>query len=281
MNENKHGYLIDMDGVVYRGGELIQGADTFINNLIDQDVPFLFITNNSQRTRRDIATRLQRLGIRAREENIYTCAEATAQYLAIQKPGGTAFVIGEGGLLTSLHEQGFSIVENDPDFVVVGECRTFNAEAIEHALNLILKGASFVATNLDANCPTRNGTRPGCGALVSMLEKASGLSAFSVGKPSPVMMRGARKTLGLRASETIMIGDTMETDILGGVQLGYYSILVLTGSTTLDSMKRYAFSPNEVVSSIGVIDDNNIASIMSKRVSEVSDCDSEFIVMEP
>ena len=167
-----------MDGVIYSGGQLIPGAADFIGELLEQDRPFRFLTNNSQRTRRDIMTRLNRLGIPVQEKHIYTCADATATYLARQKPGGTAYVIGEGGLLTALHEQGFSVVDRDPDFVVIGECRTFNAEMMEAALNLLIGGAKLIATNLDPNCPTSHGMRPGCGALVSMLEQASGHDAW-------------------------------------------------------------------------------------------------------
>ncbi|MAZ13392.1 MAG: HAD family hydrolase [Verrucomicrobiales bacterium] len=242
-----------MDGVIYSGGQLIPGAVDFIGALLDQDRPFMFLTNNSQRTRRDIMTRLNRLSISVSEKHIFTCADATATYLARQKPGGTAYVIGEGGLLTALHEQGFSVVDKDPDFVVIGECRTFNAEMMEAALNLLIGGAKFIATNLDQNCPTSDGMRPGCGALVSMLERASGKKAFSVGKPSPVMMRGARKELSLDAKRTVMIGDTMSTDILGGHQLGYYTILVLSGTTRSEDLATYSYRPDMVVGSIADI----------------------------
>ena len=247
------GFLIDMDGVIYSGGQLIPGAVDFIGALLDQDRPFMFLTNNSQRSRRDIMTRLNRLSISVSEKHIFTCADATATYLARQKPGGTAYVIGEGGLLTALHEQGFSVVDKDPDFVVIGECRTFNAEMMEAAPNLLIGGAKFIATNLDQNCPTSDGMRPGCGALVSMLERASGKKAFSVGKPSPVMMRGARKELSLDAKRTVMIGDTMSTDILGGHQLGYYTILVLSGTTRSEDLATYSYRPDMVVGSIADI----------------------------
>tara|TARA_B100001173_G_scaffold295484_1_gene290311 strand:- start:8 stop:844 length:837 start_codon:yes stop_codon:yes gene_type:complete len=250
---DQYGFLIDMDGVIYSGGQLIPGAVDFIGALLDQDRPFMFLTNNSQRTRRDIMTRLNRLSISVSEKHIFTCADATAAYLARQKPGGTAYVIGEGGLLTALHEQGFSVVDKDPDFVVIGECRTFNAEMMEAALNLLIGGAKFIATNLDQNCPTSDGMRPGCGALVSMLERASGKKAFSVGKPSPVMMRGARKELSLDAKRTVMIGDTMSTDILGGHQLGYYTILVLSGTTRSEDLATYSYRPDMVVGSIADI----------------------------
>jgi NagD protein len=257
----KHGYLIDMDGVLYRGHELIPGSDYFIKQLRARDVPFLLLTNNSQRTRRDVAAKIARLGIEVGEEHIFTSAMATARFLAQQKPGGTAFVIGEGGLLTALHENGYTVVDHEPDYVVIGEGRTFNLELVEAAVRMIQAGAKLIATNLDPNCPTEKGLRPGCGAMVGMLEIAAGVKAFSVGKPSPVMMRAARKELGLATDETIMIGDTMETDILGGVQLGFHTVLVLTGGTRRDDLGRYAYRPETVVESLGdlaeVLDGND------------------------
>ncbi len=246
----RYGFLIDMDGVIYRGTSLIPGADTFINGLIDLAIPFSFLTNNSQRTRRDVTTRLQRMGIRAEERHVFTCAMATARFLAQQKPNGTAYVLGEGGLLHALHTNGYSIVDHSPDYVVVGEGRTITLEMLETAVRMILDGAKLIATNMDPNCPTRHGLRPGCGATVAFLEMATGTKAFSVGKPSPVMMRGARKELSLATSETIMIGDTMETDILGGVQMGYRTILVLSGGTQREDLDRYAYRPDAVVNSV-------------------------------
>jgi NagD protein len=230
-----------------------------IAGLQRQQIPFLFRTNNSQRTRRDVATRLQRLGLDVGEEHIFTCAMATARFLAQQKPAGTAFVIGEGGLLTALHTNGYAIVDRDPDYVVVGEGRTLSYELLESALNMIRTGAKLIATNLDPNCPTHSGLRPGCGALVAMLESASGIRAFSVGKPSPVMMRAARKELGLSADQTIIIGDTMETDIVGGVQLGYHTVLVLSGSTTSEDLARYAYRPDRVAASLADLDPLQLA----------------------
>ena len=239
-----------MDGVIYRGAELIPGAEQFINELRERSVPFLFLTNNSQRTRRDVATKLQRMGIRAEERHVFTCAMATARFIAQQKPRGTAYVIGEGGLLNALHSNGYAIVDHDPDYVIVGEGRTLSMEMVEAAVRMIAGGAKLIATNMDPNCPTSSGLRPGCGATVAMLETATGTKAFSVGKPSPVMMRAARKELGLRAEETTMIGDTMETDILGGVQLGYRTALVLSGGTRQEDLARYAYRPDLVVDSI-------------------------------
>lgn len=253
--DRRIGCLIDMDGVIYRSHQMIDGADQFIAMLLREDIPFLFLTNNSQRTRRDVAMKLNRLGIIVGEEHIFTCAMATARFLAAQKPNGTAFVIGEGGLLNALHRNGYSVVDNDPDYVVVGEGRTVTAEALEAATRMICDGARLVATNLDPNCPTSNGLRPGCGAIVAFLEAATGVKAFSAGKPSPVMMRAARKQLGLATDEMIMIGDTMETDILGGVQMGYKTVLVLSGGANREDLRHFAFQPDHVIESVAEIAD--------------------------
>jgi NagD protein len=246
----KQGFLIDMDGVLYRGSQLIPGADRFLGELRERRIPFRLLTNNSQRTRRDVVAKLARMGITVEEENVYTSAMATARFLAQQKPGGTAFVIGEGGLLTALHQNGYAVVDHEPDYVVVGEGRTFNLEQVEAAVRMILGGAKLIATNMDPNCPTQYGLRPGCGAMVAMLEVATGIKAFSVGKPSPIMMRAARKEMGLATDETTMIGDTMETDILGGVQLGFHTVLVLSGGTNLEDLQNYAYRPEIVVDSL-------------------------------
>lgn len=256
-----HGFLIDMDGVIYRGSELIPGADRFVRDLLTLNLPFFFLTNNSQRTRRDVVTKLHRLGIDVDESHIFTCAMATARFLASQKPRGTAYVIGEGGLLHALHQNGYSIVDHDPDYVVVGEGRTVTYEMVETAVRMVMGGAKLIATNLDPNCPTQAGMRPGCGAIVAMLETATGRRAFSVGKPSAVMMRAARKELGLDASQTTMIGDTMETDILGGVQLGYRTILVLSGGTSREDLASFAYRPDMVVDSIADLSASQLAGL--------------------
>lgn len=240
-----------MDGVIYRGSELIPGADEFINTLLRRNIPFLFLTNNSQRTRRDVVTKLNRMGITVDESHVFTCAMATARFLARQRPNGTAFVIGDGGLLTALHENGFSVVDSSPDYVVIGEGRTVNLEMLEAAVQMIVDGAKLIATNLDPSCPTKDGkTRPGCGATVAYLQMATGTRAFSLGKPSPIMMRAARKELGLSTSQTVIVGDTMETDILGGVQMGYRTILVLSGGTSIDDLNNFAYGPDVVLRSI-------------------------------
>lgn len=247
------GFLLDMDGVIYRGSRLIDGAAEFIEQLRRRGIPFLFLTNNSQRARRDVALKLTRMGIPADANDVFTCSMATARYLAHRHPGGTAYVIGENGLTSALFKNGYTVVDDDADFVVVGEGRTLSFEMIEKGVRLVEKGAKLIATNLDPSCPTEQGIRPGCGAIVSMIEKATGKKAFSVGKPSPVMMRTARKELGLTTDQTIMVGDTMETDILGGTQMGYRTVLVLSGGTAAEDIANFAYSPDYVVPSIAQV----------------------------
>ena len=189
-------------------------------------------------------------------------------------------MIGEGGLLTALHSNGYSIVDRDPDYVVVGEGRTLNFEMVEAALRMILGGAKLVATNLDPNCPTHNGTRPGCGAIVAMLEQAAGVKAFSVGKPSPLMLRAARKELGLASEETIVIGDTMDTDILGGVQLDFKTVLVLSGGTSCEAMSNYTFRPDKVVNSIADLNHDELVAEFT-AANRVEFADAVMPVVSP
>jgi len=239
-----------MDGVIYDGGTLIPGADDFIQNLLDLDIPFTFMTNNSQRSTVEVLRKLKKMGVTVEEKHVYTSAMATGKFLSQQKPNGTAYVLGEGGLLGSLHASGYSLVETDPDFVVVGEGRNFTLEMAQKAVDMILNGARLIATNLDPSPKIKGWNNLGIAAVVAMIEEASGAKAFSVGKPSPVMMRSARKWLGLETADTTVIGDTMSTDIQGGVQMGYKTILVLSGLTNPGDVAKYAFQPHLVVNSV-------------------------------
>ncbi len=248
------GFLIDMDGVIYSGPKLIQGADNFVAQLQEKEIPFLFLTNNSQRTPRDVVNKLAGLGINVKENHVFTSAMATGWFLSRQKPNGTAYVLGEGGLLSSLHDHGYSLVAQNPDFVVVGEGRNFTLEMVNHAVDMILDGAKLVATNLDPSPKIKGWSNLGIKAVIAMLEEATGIKAFSVGKPSPVMMRVARKKLGLSTNETTIIGDTMTTDILGGIQVGYNTILTLSGITKEADVKNFAYSPDLVLSSVADFD---------------------------
>lgn len=242
-----------MDGVIYGGDSLIPGADKFIATLLKKDIPFTFMTNNSQRTRLEVVRKLKRLGIEVTEEHVYTSAMATGKFLGDQGPGGTAFVLGEGGLLTSLHENGITLVDTDPEFVVLGEGRNFTLEMVQRAVDMILSGAKFIATNRDPSPKKPGWSNLGIAATAAMIEEASGRRAFVTGKPSPVMMRSARKYLGLETAETTVVGDTMETDIQGGVQMGYKTILVLSGIAKKEDLSHYAFKPDVVAGSVAEI----------------------------
>ncbi len=261
----KTGFLIDMDGVIYRGSETIPGADIFIDTLLKEDIPFLFLTNNSRSTRRDLALKLRDIGINVSEKHIFTSAMATAQFLSCQKPKGTAYVLGEGGLVLALHECGYTTSERKPDYVVVGEGRTLTLEMVEKAIDFIIEGSKLVATNMDPPPKIKGWMKPGTGAIVAMLEEATGRKAFCVGKPSPIMMRAARKSLGLQTAETIMVGDTLQTDVLGGVQVGYKTILVLTGASKREDLRKYAFAPDMIVESVA---DISIPKLLEHEVPE-------------
>jgi NagD protein len=246
----QQGLLIDMDGVVYGGDIMIPGADEFVARLLNQKIPFSFMTNNSQRTRLEAVRKLRKLGIEVTDNHIYTSAMATGKFLAGQVPGGTAYVLGEGGLITSLHENGITLVDNDPDFVVLGEGRNFTLEMVQRAVDMILAGAKFIATNRDPSPKKKGWNNLGIASTAAMIEEAAGVKAFVVGKPGPVMMRAARKALGLETAETTVIGDTMDTDIQGGVQMGYKTILVLSGITKKEELQKYAFKPDMIVNSV-------------------------------
>ena len=244
-----HGLLIDMDGVIYGGNVLIPGADVFIERLLKENIPFTFMTNNSQRTPLEAVRKLRKLGIEVTEKHIYSSAMATSKFLASQEPGGTVYVLGEGGLLASLHDNGLSMVESDPDFVVLGEGRNFTLEMVQRAIDMILAGARFITTNRDPSPKKKGWNNLGIAATTAMIEEATGRKAFVIGKPGPVMMRSARTALGLETAETTIIGDTMDTDIQGGVQMGYKTILVLTGVAKREDLGSFAFKPDLIVES--------------------------------
>lgn len=258
----QRGYLIDMDGVIYRGSEPIPGAAEFIRYLQFEGIPYLFLTNNSIYTPLDVVVKLRKFDIETTVDHVYTSALATAEFVHRQKPNGTAFVIGEAGLMKALNDVQYAVTRHSPDFVIVGEGRVLNFEMLEQAHRFIARGAGLIATNADTWCPTESGPRPGCGAIVAMLEAASGQTAYHVGKPNPFMMRAARKRIGLSTDEVVMIGDTMETDIRGATDLGFESILVLSGSSTLDTLSRFPFAPTRVVNSIAELVPDSVPASM-------------------
>ncbi|MET3980491.1 NagD protein [Mucilaginibacter sp. UYP25] len=250
----KQGLMIDMNGVIYAGDSLIEGADVFIKRLLDRNVPFTFLSNNSQRTQSEAINKLNELGIEGvKEEHIYTSAMATATFLKDQYPGCSAYILGEGGLLKSLKENGIKAVDDNPDFVLLGEGHEFTLPMVHRAVDMILAGAKFIATNRDPSPRKAGWNNLGIAAIVAMIEEASGREAFVIGKPSPVMMRSASAYMGLKSSDTTVVGDTMETDIKGGIYMGFKTILVLSGIADSENLSRYAFKPNLVVNSVDEI----------------------------
>lgn len=244
------GFLIDMDGVIYGGDIMIPGADEFVARLLKENIPFTFMTNNSQRTPLEVVRKLRKLGIEVMEKHVYTSAMATGKFIASQRPNGSCYVLGEGGLLTSLHDNGLTLVETDPDFVVLGEGRNFTLEMVQKAVDMILAGAKFITTNRDPSPKKKGWNNLGIAATTAMIEEAAGTRAFVVGKPGPVMMRSARKFIGLETADTVVIGDTMQTDIRGGVQMGYKTILVLSGVSSRADLSQFAFKADMIVESI-------------------------------
>ncbi len=244
-------WLTDMDGVLVHENTAVPGASALIRQWIDQDKPFLVLTNNSIFTPRDLAARLRASGLEVPESAIWTSALATAEFLKSQQPGGSAFVIGEAGLTTAMHEAGFVMTETDPDYVVVGETRNYSFEAITKAIRFILAGARFIATNPDATGPSTEGVMPATGAITALITKATGgMEPYVVGKPNPMMFRSAMNRIGAHSESTAMIGDRMDTDVIAGIEAGLHTILVLTGISDRTSITRFPFRPDEVLESV-------------------------------
>ena len=243
-------WLCDMDGVLVHEEEAIPGAAEFVKQLQEMHRPFLLLTNNSIYTPRDLKARLQRSGIDVPEDSIWTSALATAQFLDDQRPGGTAYVIGEAGLTTAMHEIGYVLSEREPEYVVLGETRTYSFEAITTAIRLIERGARFIATNPDPTGPSVNGPIPATGSVAALITRATGVAPYFVGKPNPLMMRSALNRIDAHSETTVMVGDRMDTDIVSGLEAGLRTILVLTGSTKAHQVERFPHRPTEVVESV-------------------------------
>lgn len=253
MQQNRKNFLIDMDGVLIHGTELVPGANNFIQSLIDDNRKFLILTNNPLYTTRDLSHRLQMTGLNISQEQIYTSAMATANFLAKQRPEGTAFVIGETGLTEAIHAVGYVQTEIKPDYVVLGETNTYSFDQVTKAIRLIADGARFVATNPDPIGPTEAGIVPACGSMAALIERATGKSPIYIGKPNPLMMRSALNYLGVHSEDSIMIGDRMDTDVLSGLSAGMETVLVLSGLTNLEMTGNYPYRPNYIFNSVAEI----------------------------
>jgi NagD protein len=247
---------MDMDGVLVREEHAIPGADRFLARLRERGTPFLVLTNNSMYTRRDLAARLRAGGLDIPEEAIWTSALATARFLEDQRPGGSAYVIGEVGLTTALHTAGYTLTDRAPDYVVLGETRTYSFERITQAIRLIAGGARFIATNPDATGPSPDGPLPATGSVAALISRATGVDPYFVGKPNPLMMRSALNAIDAHSETTAMIGDRMDTDVVAGLEAGLHTILVLTGVTTREQAERHPYRASRVVDSIAdLVDD--------------------------
>jgi NagD protein len=247
-------YLIDMDGVIVRGSQPLPGAGEFIRRLQERDARFLVLTNNSMYTARDLANRLRYIGIDVADDKVYTSALATARFLHSQRPGGTAYAIGEAGLTTALHDAGYVLSEHTPDYVVLGETATYSFERITKAIRLIMEGARFIATNPDTIGPVEGGIAPATGSVAALIEKATGVAPYYVGKPNPLMLRSALRAIDAHSEDTVMIGDRMDTDIVMGIESGLETILVLTGVTTREQAERFPYLPSRILESVADIE---------------------------
>src|SRR5882672_1571894 len=245
-----HSWLMDMDGVLVREEHPIPGAGDFLAKLRERELPFLVLTNNSMYTRRDLAARLAASGLDVPEESIWTSALATADFLDDQRPGGSAFAIGEAGLTTALHAAGYTLTERDPDYVVLGETRTYSFERITQAIRLVAEGARFIATNPDPTGPTPDGPVPATGSVAALISRATGIEPYFVGKPNPLMMRSALNAIDAHSESAAFVGDRTATDVVSGLEAGMHTVLVLTGITQRAEAERFPYRPSRIVDSI-------------------------------
>ena len=248
--KSKKGFICDMDGVIYHGNMLLPGVKEFVEWLQQEKKKFLFLTNSSERTPRELQEKLKRLGIDVDRSHFYTSALATASFLSSQKPRGSAFIIGEAGLINALYNVGYTMNNVDPDYVVMGETRAYSYEKIEQAVNLVLKGAKLIGTNPDTNGPIENGIAPATKALIAPIEIATGREAYYIGKPNPLMMRIALKKIGCSREESIIIGDRMDTDIISGIESEIDTALVLSGITSKNMINEFPYRPHYVLNGV-------------------------------
>ncbi len=244
-------WLVDMDGVLVHEETAIPGAEVFLARLGELGMRFMVMTNNSMYTPRDLSARLRASGLDVAESSIWTSALATARFLHRQRPGGSAFVIGEAGLTTALHDAGYTLTERDPDYVVLGETRTYSFERVTRAVRLVGEGARFIATNPDPSGPTTDGPVPATGAVAALITAATGVAPYFVGKPNPLMARSALNALDAHSDVSGVIGDRMDTDVKSGLEAGMFTVLVLTGSTAAADVERYPYLPSMVAASVG------------------------------
>ena len=248
---NKLGFICDMDGVIYHGNRILDGVTEFVNWMLDNNKKFVFLTNSSERTPHELSMKLERMGLNVSPDHFFTSAMATAEFLHVQKPGSTAYVIGEAALTKALYDQGIYMNDVNPDYVVVGETRTYSFEKIEKATNLVLKGAKLIGTNPDITGPSETGIVPATGALIAPIEIATGKRAYFVGKPNPLMLRHGLKKLNCHSQDIAFIGDRMDTDIIAGIESNLDTILVLSGVTKPEDIDNFPYRPKYIANGVG------------------------------
>lgn len=251
-NEKK-GFICDMDGVIYHGNKILPGVAEFIQWLHDEKKEYMFLTNNSGHTPRELQQKLARMGLDVTEDHFYTSALATATFLKDQAPGCSVYAIGEAGLFNALYDAGITMNDVNPDYVVVGEGKAYSLDTLTKAVNLVMKGAKLIGTNTDVSGPIENGIAPACGALAAPIEIATGTHAYFCGKPNPLMMRTGLKLIGCHSAEAVMVGDRMDTDVLSGMESNMSTVLVLSGVSTRETLKTYAYRPSIVLDGVGDI----------------------------
>ena len=250
---SKKGFICDMDGVIYHGNKLLPGVKEFVDWLYREEKNFLFLTNSSERSQKELQIKLARMGLEVDESHFYTSALATAKFISSQAPGCSAYVIGGAGLVTALHDAGITMNDVDPDYVIIGEGNTYNYENILKAVKLVMRGAKLIGTNSDLTGPAEDGIIPACRAMISPIEMATGQKAYFIGKPNPLMMRTGLRILGVHSEDAVMIGDRMDTDIVAGIETGLDTVLVLSGVTDQNEIKKFPYRPRLVLNGVGDI----------------------------
>ncbi len=250
---SKKGFICDMDGVIYHGNKLLPGVKEFVDWLYREEKNFLFLTNSSERSPKELQIKLARMGLEVDESHFYTSALATAKFISSQAPGCSAYVIGGAGLVTALHDAGITMNDVDPDYVIIGEGNTYNYENILKAVKLVMRGAKLIGTNSDLTGPAEDGIIPACRAMISPIEMATGQKAYFIGKPNPLMMRTGLRILGVHSEDAVMIGDRMDTDIVAGIETGLDTVLVLSGVTDQNEIKKFPYRPRLVLNGVGDI----------------------------
>ena len=250
---SKKGFICDMDGVIYHGNKLLPGVKEFVDWLYREEKNFLFLTNSSERSPKELQIKLARMGLEVDESHFYTSALATAKFISSQAPGCSAYVIGGAGLVTALHDAGITMNDVDPDYVIIGEGNTYNYENILKAVKLVMRGAKLIGTNSDLTGPAEDGIIPACRAMISPIEMATGQKAYFIGKPNPLMMRTGLRILGVHSEDAVMIGDRMDTDKVAGIETGLDTVLVLSGVTDQNEIKKFPYRPRLVLNGVGDI----------------------------